>query len=112
MAVYKGSLAGWGYEVHKKCNFQCQYCGFDGRSFPNWFQLSVEHIVPRTDDASNLVSVCNSCNSITSRMKFTANQSREEIFEIKKQRVKERHDEFFDFWLENVAQSYREKTLD
>lgn len=108
MAIYKGSLAGWGFETHKKCNFQCQYCGFDGRDFKNWLQLSIEHIVPRShngsDESRNLITVCNSCNSMTSRMKFNENQTRDEILEIKKQRIKDRHSDFYEFWEVNVSQ--------
>ena len=33
------------HSVHQNCNFRCLYCGYDVRAFPNWFQLTVEHII-------------------------------------------------------------------
>jgi len=106
----QGSLAGWGHPIHVRCNFHCQYCGFDGRSFPNWFQLTVDHILPRqqggSDELENLVTACSACNSITSQMKFEEGVTREEILEAKIERVHRRQSEFFEFWSENVAPLY------
>lgn len=74
MRTYGDSLRGYGHETHVKCNFICQYCGYDGRAFPYWFQLTVDHIMPQakggTDDRGNLLTACHACNSITSRMDF------------------------------------------
>lgn len=107
MKKHNDSLRGYGHEVHIKNNFTCQYCGYDGRSFPNWFQLSVEHIKPRSaggdDSKDNLTTVCSACNSITSRMTFEENLTSDEIMRMKIERVKERQSEYFDFWKENVA---------
>lgn len=96
-----------------KYNFTCQYCGCDGRSFPNWFQLTVDHIIPQnsggTDEPGNLITACHACNAITSRMKFDKGASREEVLAVKRKRVRERQTEYFQFWKENVAPRFIEK---
>lgn len=113
MKGYEGSLRGYGHEVHVKYNFTCQYCGYDGRPFPNWFQLTIDHIVPRrqsgTEDKDNNITVCRACNSITSRMKFPKGMSKQEIVAQKKQRVQERQSKYFEFWRTYVAPLYIQK---
>ena len=37
------SLGDYGSEVFERDHFTCVYCGFDGRLFDNWMQLSVDH---------------------------------------------------------------------
>ena len=107
---YNDSLRGYGHKTHVKCDFTCQYCGYDGRSFPNWFQLSLEHIKPKSqgggDEDENLATICQACNSITSRMTFTEELTIDEIKARKIERVKERQAEYFEFWKENVAPLY------
>jgi hypothetical protein len=50
------------FEVFKKCNFTCQYCG---RRTPEII-LEVDHIIPKskggTDDVDNLTASCFECN--------------------------------------------------
>lgn len=108
MAKYGDSLRGYGYKVHKRDGFICQYCGFDGRSFSGWLQLTVDHIIPRgqggTDEDDNMVTVCHVCNSITSRMKFSIGMSIEDIKQEKIKKVKERQAEYRRFWIEKVNQ--------
>ena len=110
MKAYGDSLRGYGHETHVKCNFTCQYCGYDGRSFPNWLQLTVDHVIPQaqggTDDSDNKLTACHACNSITSRMYFPQDAPRERIISEKKQRVLERQSEFFEFWRSRVAPLY------
>lgn len=54
--------------IFERDNFTCQYCGWRGDSFQNWYiaSLSIDHIKPRaaggTDDDSNLVVSCHACN--------------------------------------------------
>jgi len=108
---YNGSLCGSGHEVHEKCDFKCVYCGYDGRAFPNWFQLTVDHVVPRsdprfTDAAENKVTACHACNSITSRMRFGPDESTSAILRKKQERVRDRQRAFFEFWVEKVAPLY------
>ena len=105
---YGDSLRGYGYEVMLRDGFRCVYCGYDGRDFPNWLQLTVDHVVPShqggSGDETNLVAVCHACNSITSRMRFADGMVVEEIIEDKKNRVRERRREFWEFWNANVAE--------
>ena len=110
MRTYGDSLQGYGHETHVKCNFMCQYCGYDGRAFPYWFQLTVDHIMPQakggTDDRDNLLTACHACNSITSRMDFPQHAQIEAIIAQEKQRVQERQSEYFEFWRTKVAPLY------
>ena len=105
------SLRGYGHTVHVVYDFTCQYCGYDGRAFPNWFQLTVDHILPigqggDADDPENMITACQACNSITSRMQFPEGASREKIIEAKRVRVRQRQAEYFEFWREEVAPLY------
>ena len=110
MKGYGDSLRGYGHETHAKYNFTCQYCGYDGRSFPNWFQLTIDHIIPLSqggqDAEDNKITVCQACNSMTSRMTFSGEKSKEEIIAQKKQRVRERQSEYFRFWQTYVSPLY------
>jgi len=110
MPAYSDSLRGYGHPVHLRCNFLCAYCGYDGRPFPNWLQLTVDHIVPTSsggsNDDENKVTACQACNSITSRMVFPVGTTREEALAQKLARIRARQSEFFDFWREKVAPEY------
>jgi len=46
MAYAVESLRGYGHKTHVRYGFTCQYCGYDGRAFPNWLQLTIDHVVP------------------------------------------------------------------
>ena len=113
MQKYEDSLRGYGHPVHLRCNFRCVYCGYDGRAFPNWLQLAVDHIVPVSrggaDTDDNKVTVCHACNSITSRMIFESHLTREEIVAKKRERVRERQAEYLEFWKREVAPRYVEE---
>ncbi|MCE5200331.1 HNH endonuclease [bacterium] len=93
------SLLGYGKAVHERSGGVCAYCGMgkDGLTFDMWRQLSVDHVIPTSSLGSqgwsqveqyfpnllknqrdelykqinkcNLVTACNFCNSMTSRMK-------------------------------------------
>lgn len=116
MKSYRDSLRGYGHHTHVHYNFTCQYCGYDGRAFPNWFQLTVDHILPRnqggTDTDDNKITVCQACNSITSRMTFSETMTREDIIIAKRQHVQQRQAEYFEFWKTHVAPLYLGKTGD
>lgn len=109
-----GSLGDYGVETYKRYHFTCVYCGFDGRPFDSWMQLSIDHIRPKNskgdNSADNCVVACRACNSITSRMKFD-NETREEIIEAKRKRVIERHKKYFSKWQELVPPAYFEMPL-
>lgn len=51
------------YEVLRRDNHQCRYCGATAPDAP----LTVDHVVPvtlgGTDDPSNLVAACKDCNA-------------------------------------------------
>ncbi len=110
MTAYQDSLRNYGHDVHLRSNFTCVYCGYDGRPFPNWLQLTVDHIVPTssggTNDDDNKVTACQACNSITSRMVFPPRTTREEALAQKRARIRDRQSEFFEFWQKEVAPNY------
>jgi len=70
-------------------------------------QLTVDHIVPIShggkDDENNLITVCQACNSFTSRMKFSKGLTKKKIIEMKKTRVQGRIKEYQDFHKEHVV---------
>ena len=92
-------------EVYKRDRWTCVYCGFDGRSFDSWMQLTLDHIIPqhqkKDHSKKNLVACCTSCNSITSRMEFET-ENREQILAAKLKRVRKRRAWYFERWQELV----------
>lgn len=94
-------------EIHKRCNWTCAYCGFDGRPFDAWMQMTLDHVMPRHcgggDEAENIVACCASCNSITSKMRFEQCDDRAEILRRKRDKVRESREGYYGYWLENVA---------
>ena len=108
---YSGTLLDWGHEILKKNKFVCRYCGYDGKNdFRSWMQFSVDHVIPRhlkgsKDAPGNMVACCKSCNSITSRMSsedIPPGTSVDDAIEIKKKRVKMRHEDYRTFWEKHV----------
>lgn len=61
MAVSKGLR----YEVLRRCNFACYYCG--AVASLGLTEIHIEHVVPRalggTDEDHNLVAACQHCNA-------------------------------------------------
>jgi 5-methylcytosine-specific restriction endonuclease McrA len=109
------SLTDYGVEIYEKYHYTCVYCGFDGRPFDAWMQLSIDHIRPKnsggTDESVNLIVSCRSCNSITSKMKFERSQTKAEILRMKREKVSERRKRFYNNWLEAVAPRYLKRPL-
>ena len=108
MSTLSGTALGdYGHPVFERDGFVCVYCGFDGNGFHQWRQLSVDHLRPAsaggTDSPDNLVTSCNFCNSATSRMKFSPDQSADEILTLKKNHVADRLKRFRKFWSDKVA---------
>jgi len=91
------SLLGYGLAAHERSGCVCKYCdlGKNRQDFDTWRQFSVDHVVPtscigtkdwtskfpnlskgaRKDlflriNKINLVTACNFCNSMTSRMRI------------------------------------------
>lgn len=57
----------------------------------------------------NLITVCQACNSITSRMTFSPEMTREAIIAAKTERVRKKQAEYFEFWKEHVVPFYLER---
>jgi hypothetical protein len=78
-------------------------------------QLSIDHIQPRSsggdDGPHNRIVACRACNSITSRMQFSPDATREEILRQKRARVAERRREFYRWWSTSVAPHYLDRPL-
>ena len=106
---HKGTLLGWGRHALKKDGYICMYCGLDGKTdLRVWMQFSIDHVIPKKSEGphtpDNMVACCRSCNSVTSRMIIPENTTREEAIELKREKVKKRHDEEYKkFWEEHVA---------
>jgi len=102
-------------KAYEKYHYTCVYCGFDGRPFDSWMQLSIDHIRPissgGTDALKNLVVCCRMCNSMTGRMKFDLKVPIPEILEMKRKRVLERREIFYKDWVETVAPKYLNRPL-
>ncbi len=60
-------------------------------------------IVGGIRSADNLVTACNFCNSATSRIKFSQEQSTDEILTLKKEHVQARLKEFHRSWADKVG---------
>ena len=108
MSTLSGTALGdYGHSVFKRDGFVCVYCGFDGNGFHQWRQLGVNHLRPTSSGGANspdnLVTACNFCNSATSRMKFSPDQSADEILTLKKKHVADRLKSFHKFWSDKVA---------
>lgn len=60
----KNNWPDWEVYVRDRC--VCVYCGFDGRTLQSWYQLAIDHLVPRSakgpDTPDNKVVSCISCN--------------------------------------------------
>lgn len=102
MTLKGTSLCGYGAVTLQRDKYICRYCGFDGSSFDNWLQMSVDHVKPVSqgggDGKDNLVACCKACNSFTSRMKIPNGMSNAKIIAMKKDHVTKRRNLFKEFW--------------
>jgi 5-methylcytosine-specific restriction endonuclease McrA len=103
------------WEIYERDHYTCIYCGFDGRDFDSYMQLSIDHIRPRSSGGDhspeNLAAACRECNSLTSRMKFIKNTSREEIIFKKREQVAQRRKAYYANWIIYVAPNYLKRPL-
>lgn len=72
MAAFTDSLRGYAFEILKRDNFKCRYCGADGRvSFHTWLSLSWDHLLPKDHPNRNnpdyIVAACSFCNTADNR---------------------------------------------
>ena len=106
MAKYSDALRGYAHEVLARDNFTCQYCGLDGRVWPNWLHLSWDHLLPhgdpRRDDPAFIVAACRFCNECHNRSTWTG-PTAEAIVAEKRAAIATRRTEYERFWQEHVA---------
>ena len=106
-ALSSTSLGGYGHPIFKRDGYRCVFCGFDGNGFNQWRQLTIHRIRSKKEGgqryADNLVTACHFCISVTSRMEFSTDLSRDEVLRLKKEQVKERLKDFRCFWADKVA---------
>jgi hypothetical protein len=72
MEKYNDSLRGYAFDIHKRDNFTCRYCGADGtKSFETWLTLAWDHLLPRghpeRDSPDFIVTACAFCNTADNR---------------------------------------------
>ena len=115
MEKYTDSLRGYAYDIHKRDNFICQYCGVDGKkSCETWLTLTWDHLLPKghpnRDNPDFIVTACNFCNVADNRYFDMAEKrgltfdglSRKELVNQRKPYVEKTRNEYYEFWLEKV----------
>lgn len=100
------------FEVLKRDNFRCQYCGREGKDVT----LEVDHIEPKskwwTDELNNLITCCRECNMWKWSVDLASWDSK---FEVK---LKDLHDyiksEFYKHWnlMVSIASKHDNKKYD
>src|SRR5260221_7462546 len=68
MSSFTDSLRGYGFQIHRRDNFKCRYCGADGtKSFETWLTLSCDHLLPKghpnRENRDYIVTACMFCNT-------------------------------------------------
>ena len=78
-------------EIFERDNWTCQYCGRSGaNSFEDWNRawFAIDHVMPKkhngSNDPSNLVVACHTCNSIKGADKCNSVEDGKEIIKEKK----------------------------
>lgn len=118
MSKYTDSLRGYSFEVMKRDDFNCRYCGLDGRiSFDLWLSMSRDHLLPKEhperENPNYIVTACKFCNT-ADNMYFKHAKKRGLKFEglSQNQLVKQRlsyvnstRDEYLKFWNEKVRET-------
>ena len=78
-------------EIISRDKHTCVYCSFKGDSFEKWLQLSIDHLIPKSqggnDDFENLVTACNHCNSVTNRYKVSSEITSIDDITIQKKKI-------------------------
>ena len=114
--TFTDALRGYAYEIHKRDNFVCQYCGLDGtESFDNWIRLSQDHLLPKghpdRDSSEYIVTACMFCNTADNRYFDLAEKrglrfqglNREELVEQRRPYVLRVRAAYCKFWAENAV---------
>jgi hypothetical protein len=102
------SLRGYGRAVLKRDFWTCQYCGLDGKVWPKWLFLSIDHLLPvghaNPANPDFIVTACVSCNGFANRTIYdTEGKAPQQLLEQKRPVVQGRRDEFHQFWMAEVA---------
>ncbi len=72
MENYNDSLRGYAFDIHKRDDFRCRYCGADGtKSFDTWLTLTWDRLLPQghpnRDNPDFIVTACAFCNTADNR---------------------------------------------
>jgi hypothetical protein len=115
MPKYVDSLRGYAFPIHKRDDFRCRYCEFDGtKSFENWVGLSWDHLLPhgdpRRENSEYIVTACMFCNTADNRYFDQAkarglqfeNKSPAELIEQRRPYVDKTRSSYKEFWEKNV----------
>ena len=116
MPAYTDSLRGYAYQIHKRDEFTCRYCGADGRSsFNIWLTLSWDHLLPKghpeRDNPEFIVAACQFCNTADNRYFDLAEErglvfvgkSPEELVEQRMPYVTRTRASYMEFWAQKVS---------
>lgn len=114
--AFSDSLRGYAFDVLKRDNFQCRYCGLDGRgSFQAWLSLTWDHLLPKghpdRDNPDFIVTACAFCNCADNHYFLKADayglsfadKTPEELVKQRLPFVLKPRGEYKEFWLEKVA---------
>ena len=87
------SLRGYGSKIYSRDNYVCVYCGLDGKIWPNWLFLLVDHLLPpkhpNRENEDYIVTACRFCNGACNKIKYdTENKKPEEIIALKRTAIK------------------------
>ena len=114
MPSYTDALRGYGFPVHRRDQFRCQYCGWNCSKWPDWLSLSVDHLLPKghalRDNEDYIVTACMFCNTADNRY-FSHAERRglrfdgmtpQELVEQRRPYVERVRQEYRGFWEDNV----------
>ncbi|MSQ36269.1 MAG: hypothetical protein EXR63_03900 [Dehalococcoidia bacterium] len=109
MADYLGtSLRGYGRSILRRDNWTCAYCELDGKVWPHWLFLSVDHLLPfghpQRNDERFIVTACVSYNGFLNRNKWDIEgKTPAQLIAQKAPLVRARREEFKAFWASEIA---------
>jgi len=116
MKGFDDSLRGYSFEVHKRDDFMCRYCGLDGAvSLESWLSLSRDHLLPKghaeRENDEFIVTACMFCNTADNRYFENAEErnlqfdgmTQEQLVVQRNEWVQRTRSDYRDFWEKNVA---------
>ena len=111
---FADSLRGYGFPIHRRDGFRCQYCDLDGSKWPHWLSLSIDHLLPKNhperDEDEFIVTACMFCNTADNQffskakqrgLKFD-NMTRQELIKQRRPYVKKVRRAYRAFWTTEV----------